>query len=46
MTKSHPLHRKKAVHMKFRHSFRVRRLFWRMVDKLDIIRRERVSREQ
>jgi hypothetical protein len=30
MTKSHPMHRKKAIHMMFRRSPRVRRLFWRV----------------
>ena len=35
MTKSHTMHRKKAIHMKFRRSFRVRRLFWRVSALLD-----------
>lgn len=35
MTKSHGLHRKKAIHLKFRRSPRVRRLFWRVTDIFD-----------
>lgn len=30
MTKSHPLHRKRSIHLKFRRTFRVKRLFWRV----------------
>ena len=41
MTKSHPLHRKKAIHMIYRHSGRVRRLFWRLTAVF-----ERVERDQ
>lgn len=35
MTKSHPLHRKKAIHMIFRRSYRVRRLFYKVSAILD-----------
>jgi len=43
MTKSHVLHRKKAIHMKFRRSPRIRRLFWRVVGLLDRISKEKVT---
>ena len=41
MTKGHPLHRKKSIHMKFRRTFRVRRLFYRVSNILDTIMAER-----
>jgi hypothetical protein len=37
MTKSHPMHRKKSIHMKFRRTFRVKRLFYRVNTLLDTI---------
>ena len=43
MTKSHQLHRKKSIHMKFRRSFRVRRLFYRVngiIDATIAVRKE------
>ncbi len=39
--KGHGLHRKKAIHMKFRHITRVRRLFWRVSDLLDRVSKEK-----
>ena len=39
MTKAHPRHRKKAIHMVFRRSPRVRRLFWHVSGLLDMIKR-------
>lgn len=35
MTKSHPMHRKKSIHMHFRRAQRERRLFYRMLDKIE-----------
>lgn len=46
MTKSHPLHRKKSIHLKFRRTFRVKRLFYRVSKLFDIVAAERrVKRE-
>jgi len=41
VTKSHQMHRKKAIHMKFRRSYKVRRLFWRISALLDKVRDEK-----
>jgi len=38
MTKSHQLHRKKAIHMMFRRSPRIRRLFWKVTAIFDKLR--------
>ena len=37
MTKSHPMHRKKAIHMTFRRSRRVRDLYWRVTDLIEAV---------
>jgi len=37
MTKKHPMHRKKSIHMTFRRSRRVRNLFWRISEIFDTI---------
>jgi len=42
MTASHPIHRKKAIHMKFRRSARVRRLFWQVIDFIEKVQKEKV----
>lgn len=41
MTKSHPMHRKKAIHMTFRRSSKVRRVFWRVVELIDKVSQEK-----
>jgi hypothetical protein len=41
MTKNHPMHRKKAIHMVFRRSFRVQRLFYKVSNILDKIKVEK-----
>jgi len=43
MTKSHPMHRKKSIHMKFRRSFRVRRLFYGVIELIERVQKERVE---
>ena len=48
MTKSHPMHRKKSIHMTFRRSWKVKRLFYRVSDLLDGVaasRKEKVKHE-
>jgi len=45
MTKSHPMHRKKAIHMKFRRSPKIRRLFWQISDVFDKVEKEKVKHE-
>ena len=40
MTKHHPLHRKKAINMVFRHSFKVQRLFYKVMTVADKIKYE------
>ena len=37
MTKKHPLHRKKSIHMTFRRK-RVQEIYWRLSDLLDRIK--------
>jgi len=47
MTKSHPLHRKRSIHMKFRRTFRVKRLFYRVNGILDTIAaRKKVKKDE
>jgi len=41
MTKSHPMHRKKSIHMKFRRTFRVQRLFYRVSKLIDTVMAEK-----
>ncbi len=41
MTKSHPLHRKKAIHRMFRRSARVKRLFWHISAIFERVAREK-----
>ena len=41
MTKSHPMHRKKAINMAFRHSYRRRRIYDHIQKVIDNIKEER-----
>ena len=40
MTKSHRMHRKKAIHMKFRRSAKVRRSFWHVSGLFEKVRQK------
>lgn len=44
MTKNHPLHRKKSVHMKFRRSWKVKRLFYHVEKLFDVVAAEKKER--
>lgn len=46
MGKGHPLHRKRSIHMKFRRTFRVKRLFYRVSDIFDTIATRRKVRRR
>ncbi len=43
MTKSHPMHRKKSINMTFRHSARIRNLYYRVSNILDVIKAQKVK---
>ncbi len=46
MTKSHHMHRKKAIHMVFRHSFKVKQRFWRVLGIASKIGDARIAEEK
>lgn len=44
MTKSHPMHRKKSIHMAFRRSRRVRKLFFAVTELIDKVGQKHVNK--
>ena len=46
MTKSHHLHRKKSIHMKFRRSPKLRRIFYHISALFERVAQERKERDR